>query len=44
MNCKETPGTALRQENVRDKSKIGKLNRIGRKYNINDKIAGEKER
>lgn len=44
MNCTETPGIVLRKENVREKSKIGNLKRIGTKYKINDNIAGEKRR
>lgn len=43
INCRETPGIALRKENIREKSKSGKLKRNGTKYKINDNIAGEKK-
>lgn len=44
MNCKETQETVLRKENIREKSKSGKLKRNGTKYKINDNIAGEKKK
>jgi hypothetical protein len=42
MNCRETPGIAFRNKNVREKSKIGKLKRIGIQNKINDYSDGGK--